>query len=60
MGSVEDQFHTDYVYALQGAASAFEGSTATCQILFWFTDGQHDLDEDLPPRAGGLESNTCN
>ena len=30
----------------QGAADAFEGSTATCQILFWFTDGQHDLDED--------------
>ena len=54
VGSVEDQFHTDYVYALQGAASAFEGSTATCQILFWFTDGQHDLDEDLLP-AGGLE-----
>jgi hypothetical protein len=54
VGSVEDQFHTDYVYALDGAASAFEGSTATCQILFWFTDGQHDLDEDLIP-AGGLE-----
>jgi hypothetical protein len=54
VGSVEDQFHTDYVYALNGAASAFEGSTATCQILFWFTDGQHDLDEDLIP-AGGLE-----
>ncbi|MGH8947329.1 MAG: hypothetical protein ACRDXF_00615, partial [Acidimicrobiia bacterium] len=54
VGSVEDQFHTDYVYALDGAASAFEGSAATCQILFWFTDGQHDLDEDLLP-AGGLE-----
>ena len=54
VGSVEDQFHTDYVYALAGAAGAFEGSTATCQILFWFTDGQHDLDEDLLP-AGGLQ-----
>jgi hypothetical protein len=54
VGFVEDQFHTDYVYALQGAASAFEGSNETCQILFWFTDGQHDLDEELLP-AGGLE-----
>ena len=42
--AVEDQNHTDYVYAVSGAADAFEGSSATCQILFWFTDGQHDLD----------------
>ncbi|MGH8948879.1 MAG: VWA domain-containing protein, partial [Acidimicrobiia bacterium] len=53
VGSVEDQNHTDYVYALDGAATAFEGSTANCQILFWFTDGQHDLDEDL--LGDGLE-----
>ena len=45
--AIEDQDHTDYVYAVSGAADAFEGSTATCQILFWFTDGEHDLDEDL-------------
>ncbi len=45
--AIEDQNHTDYVYAVSGAADAFEGSTATCQILFWFTDGEHDLDEDL-------------
>ena len=50
--AVEDQNHTDYVYAVSGAADAFEGSSATCQILFWFTDGQHDLDEDLLPAAG--------
>ena len=52
VGSEEDQFHTDYVYALEGAAGAFAGPTATCQILFWFTDGQHDLDEDLLPAEG--------
>ncbi|MDF2731319.1 MAG: hypothetical protein K0T01_3110, partial [Acidimicrobiia bacterium] len=49
VGSEEDQLHTDYVYALQGAAAAFAESNATCQILFWFTDGQHDLDEDHLP-----------
>ena len=49
VGSEEDQLHTDYVYAMQGAAGAFAESTATCQILFWFTDGQHDLDEDHLP-----------
>jgi hypothetical protein len=54
VGSVADQPHTDYVYALDGAASAFQGSATTCQILFWFTDGQHDLDEDLLS-PGGLE-----
>jgi hypothetical protein len=37
---------------MEGAAAAFEGSTATCQILFWFTDGEHDLDEDLLPPEG--------
>ncbi len=47
--AIEDQNHTDYVYALDGVAGAFEGSAATCQILFWFTDGQHDLDEDFLP-----------
>jgi hypothetical protein len=55
VGSVEDQLHTDYVYAMQGAAGAFDGSTATCQILFWFTDGEHDLDEDY--LQSGLERN---
>jgi hypothetical protein len=55
VGSVEDQLHTDYVYAMEGASAAFEGSTATCQILFWFTDGEHDLDEDY--LEGGLERN---
>jgi hypothetical protein len=55
VGSVEDQLHTDYVYAMQGAAAAFEGSSATCQILFWFTDGEHDLDEDY--LQTGLERN---
>ncbi len=53
VGSVEDQLHTDYVYAMEGAAGAFAGSGATCQILFWFTDGEHDLDEDY--LADGLE-----
>jgi hypothetical protein len=52
VASVDDQQHTDYVYAMEGAAAAFEGSTATCQILFWFTDGEHDLDEDLLPPEG--------
>jgi len=50
--AVNDQDHTDYVYALDGAAEAFSGSTADCQILFWFTDGEHDLDADLLPAAG--------
>ncbi|HEY7468418.1 MAG TPA: VWA domain-containing protein [Acidimicrobiia bacterium] len=55
VGSVNDQPHTDYVYALDGASEAFAGSSpADCQILFWFTDGEHDLDTDLLP-AGGLE-----
>ena len=27
VGSVEDQLHTDYVYAMEGAAGAFAGST---------------------------------
>jgi hypothetical protein len=52
VASVDDQQHTDYVYAMEGATAAFEGSTATCQILFWFTDGEHDLDEDLLPPEG--------
>ena len=53
VGSVNDQFHTDYVYALDGAAGAFaEAEPATCQILFWFTDGEHDLDADLLPAEG--------
>lgn len=55
VGSVEDQLHTDYVYAMEGAAGAFAGSDASCQILFWFTDGEHDLDEDY--LADGLERN---
>jgi hypothetical protein len=54
VASVNDQPHTDYVYALDGASEAFGGSTADCQILFWFTDGEHDLDSDLLP-ASGLE-----
>lgn len=53
VGSVDDQDHTDYVYALDGASKAFSDSpSVTCQILFWFTDGQHDLDEDLLPAEG--------
>ena len=53
VGAVEDQQHTDYVYAMDGAASAFsDAPTVTCQILFWFTDGEHDLDEDLLPAEG--------
>jgi hypothetical protein len=52
VASVDDQQHTDYVYAMEGATAAFEGSSATCQILFWFTDGEHDLDEDLLPPEG--------
>lgn len=54
VGAVDDQSHTDYVYALDGVSTAFESSGATCQILFWFTDGQHDLDADHIP-AGGLQ-----
>ena len=55
VGSEDDQDHTDYVYALDGASKAFSDSpSVTCQTLFWFTDGQHDLDEDLLP-AEGLE-----
>jgi len=53
VGSEDDQDHTDYVYALDGASQAFSDSpSVTCQILFWFTDGQHDLDEDLLPAEG--------
>jgi hypothetical protein len=55
VASVDDQQHTDYVYAMDGAARSFNDSpTVTCHILFWFTDGEHDLDEDLLP-AEGLE-----
>ncbi len=54
VASVNDQEHTDYVYAMNGAAEAFSGSGVDCQILFWFTDGEHDLDVDLLP-ASGLE-----
>lgn len=52
VGSVSDQDHTDYVYALDGAADAFASGGATCQILFWFTDGEHDLDSALLPAEG--------
>lgn len=54
VAGVTDQDHTDYVYALDGAVDAFSGGSADCQILFWFTDGEHDLDERLLP-PGGLE-----
>ena len=55
VGAIEDQQHTDYVYAMEGATGAFEGSSASCQILFWFTDGEHDLDEDF--LGDGLQRN---
>lgn len=47
VGDVDTDFHTDYVYAVGGAVSAFSDSSADCRILFWFTDGAHDLDEEL-------------
>ncbi len=53
VASVNDQHHTDYVYALAGATESFAGTTADCRILFWFTDGEHDLDTDF--LAAGLE-----
>ncbi len=52
VASVNDQPHTDYVYALEGATEALSGSAADCRILFWFTDGEHDLDSDLLPPSG--------
>lgn len=43
--SKDDSNHTDYVYALREASHAFsESYGATCRTLFWFTDGEHDLD----------------
>jgi hypothetical protein len=47
VGAEESDFHTDYVFAVDGARRAFEESEADCRILFWFTDGAHDLDSDL-------------
>lgn len=47
VGAVDSDFHTDYVYAVDGAIEQFQQSTADCRILFWFTDGAHDLDEEL-------------
>jgi hypothetical protein len=48
VASVSDQGHTDYVYALDGAEQAFaSGGGADCRLLFWFTDGEHDLDPDF-------------
>lgn len=46
-GAVDSELHTDYVYAVSGAVEAFADSAADCRILFWFTDGAHDLDVDL-------------
>lgn len=52
VASVDDQNHTDYVYTLRGASEAFSTGTAGCQVLFWFTDGEHDLDEDYLTDVG--------
>ncbi|HLT96151.1 MAG TPA: VWA domain-containing protein [Acidimicrobiia bacterium] len=52
--SRDDGNHTDYVYALNEASEAFSRSSgATCRTLFWFTDGEHDLDAGF--LGAGLE-----
>lgn len=53
VGAEDSDWHTDYVYAVDGARQEFGESDADCRILFWFTDGAHDLDEGL--LQGGLE-----
>ena len=47
----EDDWNTDYVYALYGVLGL--DWSAECQRVVWYTDGEHDLD-DAP--SGGAAS----
>lgn len=48
---VEDDWNTDYVYALYGVLGL--DWFAECNLVVWYTDGEHDL-EDAP--SGGAAS----
>ena len=47
-GNLNGDSYTRYHVALKGAVNAFDSDphgTDSCQILFWFSDGEHDDDD---------------
>ena len=48
-GNLNGDSYTRYHVALKGAVNAFDSDpngTDSCRILFWFSDGEHDDDDD--------------
>ncbi len=65
-GNLNGDLFTRYHVALKGAVNAFDSDpngTDTCRILYWFSDGEHDDDDDSglsETEVNQIKNQVCN